>query len=106
MGVGVGKLPLCSLSDFITEEVIGSWGVVRSEHQNPDLLTPGLQEILPMCSHLLSQTLVAAEVDRDGLVTSNNQESSGVQPWKDGALSAALHTQRRMVTSFPGHSSH
>lgn len=105
MGVG-WKLPLCSLSDFITEDVLGSWGVVRSEHQNPDLLTPGLQDILPMCSHLLSQTLVAAEVDRDGLVTSNNRESSGVQPWKHGALSAALCTQRRMVTCFPGHSSH
>lgn len=55
-------------------------GMVRSEYQNPDLLTPCLQKTLPMCSHLLSQTQVAPEVDRVGVVTFYNGESSGVQP--------------------------
>ena len=43
--------------------------MVTSQYQNPDFRTPGLQEVLPTCSPLLSQTHVAAEVDRAGLLT-------------------------------------
>ena len=38
---GGGELPLCPISDFITEEVIRRWGVVRSEERNPGPLTYG-----------------------------------------------------------------